>query len=716
MESEQPAGRLPWSLRGSIHAVVAATTHNQTSPIQDPHKRAYVADLIRTLLEGRVIVASYNIAMVLLLLAFAAAHWRRSCRDRRMWRERIARLRATGGGSGSSTLPATDSDAFSSSSSTVSGTASPMVPYKDDDQENADIERLPLLRSPIRRPSRGILGGPTNRRIALSRLRGWLAYQPRPIPVISRSLPSNAVSIFVLAWVAVNAAFLLFRCPLGGAYLFVPADRVGLVFVVNLPLLYLLAAKNQPVRLLTGRSYEALNIFHRRVGELMCLAAALHMGGMLLFQFVLAPPWLNPVTPWQYFTHPLILLGLGTFVPYELLYLTSLASIRQRCYELFLAAHVVLQLVALVFLFFHFPTSRPYVILSLVIFVLDRAVWRLTLGSVSLDADICILQDGETLMLSADWDIPSSSSSSNCSSLRSKFLRLFRPKNITAGWRPTDHVFLTVPALGRTHALQAHPFTIASGASFSLPSPEDNEVAERRNVAVPVSKPTHAWFNLLIRTHSGFTRDLLEHSRRLGASTQSPLLPSDPVRLRVRLDGPYGSCEALDMLRASDTAVLVAGGSGIAVVYSLASALLLDDQRLHGAGRTDLIDPEDGPAPAAAAAAAAAARPGRQRVHLLWVRRSRSHADWIPQERLDELVEAGLNLVVPEPTNEAGRPDTAGFVRDICESHASFRAGSGGVGVVVSGPDGMNREVRNVCAAAIGDGVDVRIAVEKFGW
>ncbi|KLU83761.1 hypothetical protein MAPG_02812 [Magnaporthiopsis poae ATCC 64411] len=709
MESMQAAGRLPW-----LQAAVT-TTHNPTNPIDnpilDPRKRAYVADLLRTLLEGRVIVGMYNIiAMLLLLLAFAAVHWYRSRRDRRKWRERIARLRAVRGSSGSSTPPAADSEEFSSSSSTVSGTASPLVPYKDDDdQEHVDLERRPLLRLPVRsHPSQGNLGGSRSRSTVFSRFRGWLAYQPRPIPIINRSLPSNAVSIFVLAWVAMSVFFFLFRSPLSGPYFFVPADRAGFVFIVNLPLLYLLAAKNQPIRLLTGRSYESLNIFHRRVGELMCFAAVVHMGGMLLFQFVLAPPWLNPVTPWQYFTTPLIVLGLGTFVSYELLYLTSLASIRQRCYELFLATHVMLQLVALVLLFFHFPTSRGFVLLSLLIFVLDRVVWRLKLKSVSLDADLCILQDGETLMLSADWDIPSSSCSSSSSGLRSALSRVFRHKDITAGWRPTDHVFLTVPALGRTHALQTHPFTIASGAPFSLSNPEDADAT--------VSKPTHAWFNLLIRTHSGFTKDLLDHARRLGSSTSSPPLPSEPVRLRVRLDGPYGSCKALDMLRASDTAVLVAGGSGIAVVYSLAAALLLDDQRLlHDAGEASLIDLEDR-LPSAPAPAVVAARPGRQRVHLLWVRRSRSHADWIPQERLDELVQVGLNLIVPEPTNEAGRPDTAGFVREICQSQASSDAWTGGVGVVVSGPDGMNREVRNVCAAAIGDGVDVRIAVEKFGW
>ncbi|KAK2073433.1 hypothetical protein P8C59_007718 [Phyllachora maydis] len=48
------------------------------------------------------------------------------------------------------------------------------------------------------------------------------------------------------------------------------ADRAALVFVANLPLLYLLSAKNQPVKFLTGRSYETLNLFHRRAATPAC--------------------------------------------------------------------------------------------------------------------------------------------------------------------------------------------------------------------------------------------------------------------------------------------------------------------------------------------------------------------------------------------------------------------------------------------------------------
>jgi hypothetical protein len=85
----------------------------------------------------------------------------------------------------------------------------------------------------------------------------------------------------------------------------------------------------------------------------------------------------------------------------------------------------------------------------------------------------------------------------------------------------------------------------------------------------------------------------------------------------------------------------------------------------------------------------------------------------VPSQQLDVLVERGLELVIPEPTAEAGRPDVVGLVGGWIAEAAM--AGTE-VGVVVSGPDGLNRAVRNVCAGEIGRGREVRVAVEKFGW
>ncbi|KAK3363235.1 hypothetical protein B0T25DRAFT_526659 [Lasiosphaeria hispida] len=632
----------------------------------DPAKREYLEKLIQALYDARGIVASYNIAILVLISAFAFRHWQQSRSDssrydNRRWGQRqtlqtVALDRETNGA------------ASSSSASTILGTATPpsAAAAKDD---NVDLEQLPLLSDSHWDRSRRKARKPAPFSRAIS---SWLARQPPPLPVVNRALPSNGTSLFVTAWLVLNVFFHFYRLPLRWDYFFIFADRAGFLFVVNLPLLYFLSAKNQPFRLLTGFSYEALNIFHRRVGELMCFEAAVHFASMVVWQFVLAADWLTAsTTTWEYFTHPLVLLGIGAFTSYELLYFTSLGGFRQRWYELFLASHVFLQITALVFLYFHFYTSRPYVLASLGIFLIDRFLWRYGLKRATLTADLTILEDGETFLLSADWDIPRHSEK------KSPWWWPAAPRrfSITHGWQPTDHVFLTVPVL---HGLQAHPFTIASAAPGFV-----TETAE--------GPPVHAWFTLLIRAHGGMTADLLAYAQ---AHSRVPVI----------LDGPYGSSHALEMLRASDCAILVAGGSGIAVTFPLIWALL-HDRQTGEAAEPEAVVLEGGKG--------GLQRQARQEVHLLWVTHSRSHRSWVPEQQLSELVARGLHLVIPEPTIEAGRPDVAGYVSRWIEGSAPEGRH---VGVVVSGPDGLNRVTRNACADAIGQGLDVRVAVEKFGW
>lgn len=503
------------------------------------------------------------------------------------------------------------------------------------------------------------------------------------------------------------------------------------MFIVNLPLLYLLSAKNQPLRKLTGNSYESLNIFHRRLGEWMCLLAVVHFGSMVLWQFVVCEEWLRQLTspggPREYFSHPVILQGMGALVAYEMLFFTSLGSFRQRWYELFLASHVGLQVSGLGFLWFHFRTSRLYVGLSLVVFLVDRLVWRLGVKKASMVVDLVVMEDGRTVLLSGDWDIPPQPQNFRIGDeeptwwkrLVPGFLRRHGRKSVICGWKPADHVFLTVPVLGRSHALQAHPFTIASAAPRS-----DSVAASAADTHGEVQEETrHAWLSLLIRAQDGFTEELLQY-----AQTHS--------RVEVRLDGPYGSSHTLDMLRASDCVILVAGGSGIAVTFPLAWELLNDragkSPNLQDADDDeDCTEEEDKLTNTGNINRARKQEGSNQCIHLIWLTHSRSHRSWIPQDRLDEMVQMGLDLVMPEPTEEAGRPDVAGLVEDwIRDSSSSSSPSSAGehgkrpaVGVVCSGPDGLNRLVRNVCADVISGrlggaaaDVDVRLAVEKFGW
>jgi len=432
--------------------------------------------------------------------------------------------------------------------------------------------------------------------------------------------------------------------------IFVLAGRSGYLFVVNLPLLYFLAAKNQPIKFLTGYSYESLNLLHRRLGEVLCALALLHAITMTTVWYTI----LRPVG-WSFghfLSQKIIYVGLIAFIAYELLYLTSLGSFRQRWYELFLVSHVALQAGALVLLYLHHSRSRVYVGLALAIFLVDRVVFRIFAKSCQVSAMLTVAEDGKTALISAEWTKQSS---------------FFTGINIKQGWNAMEHVFISVPALSRKHFTQAHPFTIASAA----PAPSDSQ----------------ANLGLIVRAQDGFTKDLLAYAKQHNT-------------VKVRLDGPYGSQTAMDLLMDSQSAVVVAGGSGIAVAYPLVKALLsrsfapVDDDNLEG--RKAL-----GPA---------------RKMCLIWVTQEASHRSWLGPEKLEDLRKQGVDLVLPPPTCEAGRPDVALEVRSWIDQYTDSAGGAGKIGVVCSGPDGMNRAVRNTCAGLAARGVNVDVEVEKFGW
>ncbi|ORY56657.1 uncharacterized protein BCR38DRAFT_450831 [Pseudomassariella vexata] len=654
-----PKTRSPaWQKLNDSVATISDNSSQSLSP--DPEKLAYLRRLIAYIVDGRDFVVTYNYVLLVVLVLLSVLHWRRKLLGRRKWKQSVTRSQSAktaedvlvfegqqrpGEDFGSQDL----NQPSSSSSSTLQDSSALEYTSKMVDSD-ADIERQPLLgfrgRSPLDAPRQRYA-----KRLP-DAVAAWLMYQPRPIPIINRTLPSNGTSLFVLAYVALNIFYNVYQIDWRPEYFFSFADRAGVVFIVNLPLLYLLAAKNQPLKFLTGRSYEALNIFHRRVGELMCFEAFVHTLGMIIWELWCSPEWLLRGNIWHFLTGQLVLLGLGAFAAYELLYLTSLGSFRQRWYEVFLASHVVLQVAALVFLYLHFSTAQPYVAMALVIFLADRLIWRVGLKRVSMKANLDILDDGSTLLLSADWDIPRSTGWG--------VLARFR-QSIVHGWRPMDHVFISASALGRTHMLQAHPFTIASAAPKPCTSAE--------------ASPPHAWLSLLIRAHGGFTGDLLRYAQEHSS-------------ISVRLDGPYGSTDAIDMLRARDTIILIAGGSGIAVVFPLLWALVHEQ-------------------PFSASLGGGAGK----EFHLLWAIHSRAQRSWMLQECLDELAQAGVHITIPEPTAEAGRPDIGSYVANL-----ALRGDDQELGVVVSGPDAMNRAARNACARAVKNGADVKLRIEKFGW
>ena len=261
----------------------------------------------------------------------------------------------------------------------------------------------------------------------------------------------------------------------------------------------------------------------------------------------------------------------------------------------------------------------------------------------SIRAVLQFMEDGETVKVSANWPVKSSVGASG-------FAKRFSGRDMRYGWLPSQHVFITIPGISRAHRMQAHPMTIASAA----PNPGG-----------------HAWFDLIIRAKGGFSRELLEYARVYDHA-------------QVRLDGPYGSLHALEMLQASDVAMIVAGGSGIAVAYPML---------------WDLLHTDEG---------------NQQNVCLIWIVQDASHVSWIGNERLEELRDLGCHVIVPPPSRKHGRPDAKALLIDAVDELCVEVTDR--VGVVVSGPDGMNRDVNNTCARLVARGKDVEVAVEKFGW
>lgn len=633
MESE-------WLREGIRYALRASIFTTDTGDSQPPGRDPRLRKLIEKVLWSRRFILTYHVVILGFVVVLSASHW--TSKAIRWKRKRVSRLQVLKNedeydGDARTIKPVSLSNedvrlVYSSGSSTIEGTSSP--PRKAID------ESTPLLAPGISKRSG---------KSFVSFVKAILIYQPRPIPVIDKLLPSNGTSIVVLAFLGLNLFYIFYDIGINVIDFVVLADRLGLVFSANIPLLYILAAKNQPLKFLTGRSYESLNIFHRRLGELLCLEGFFHSVGFLVVWYVLFRPSGFGLVRFLLLRRNLI--GVGMLFAYELLYFTSLGSFRQRWYELFLGFHVIFQILALLGLYFHHHTGRPYALAALVIFLLDRIVHRLSMKSMTAEARTKILEDEDTVKISSAIILRQ----------RSGFLGLFG-KSIYSGWQATDHIFVTVPSLSRKHILQAHPFTIASGA----PRPGD-EVAR---------------MDLIIRAQDGFSRDLLNAARL-------------HKTLKIRIDGPYGSSHAREMLEDSDLALLVAGGSGIAVSWPLIQYLL----DINRSSDTEI-------APAFSLR--------NQKVVLIWVIHETAHISWLGRKALAEAELLGAEIIIPRATEEIGRPHLKRMISDLVDLHAGQRGKK--TSVVASGPDSMGRLVRNTCAGLVRDGKDVDVAIEKFGW
>jgi NAD(P)H-flavin reductase len=632
-------------LREGMRLALEAADYT-TSAVDDDIGSPYYGNprhekLMEEVRYSRRLILTYQLAVWGSILLIGAVRWTRKALREQKRRASLNILETDGVYSSGVLKSATaggrqtvqdNEESSSSRSSTLHDTISVSVPVKDAD------ERTSLLHGDQKFQGRKSI---------IPYIRAFLLYQPPAVPLFNKTLPSNGTSIILLAFIGLNAFYTLFHINFTTPELFVLADRSGLVFVANLPILYLISAKNQPLRFLTGYSHEFLNIFHRRLGELLTLLATIHAIGMVVVWYTVLGPY--GLTLGQFLSSLEVTLGLTALTAYQLVYLTSLNSFRQKAYEIFLASHVTLQVIGLLFLYLHTPGSRVYVGIALAIFVIDRLVYRIAVKKTTIEATVSVMQDDETVKLSAEVTL-----------LPRKGMSKAFGKSIRYGFRAADHVFASIPSLGWKYTFQAHPLVIAS--------------------PVPAPSADVAQLDFIVRARERFSLDLLNKARKHD-------------RLKVRLDGPYGSSLARGVLADAEIAILVAGGSGIAVAWPLLHYLVELNRSSEAPG-----------APSFALRT--------RKVVLVWVVRKRLHVSWIGQAALDEIEHSNVDVIVPEATEDHGRPALESIVGDLVKRYGRGKR----TGVVASGPTSLTRDVRNICAGLVWQGRDVHLGIEKFGW
>ena len=291
------------------------------------------------------------------------------------------------------------------------------------------------------------------------------------------------------------------------------AYRCGYIALAQLPLIFLLAGKNNLIGFLTGSSYERLNWLHRWAARTLFLTATLHLGF-----------WLADWNRYDYIAtklrrskiarHGLIAWSILLWIN-----LSSVVSIRRWNYELFVIQHIASYAAFTAMVYIHVDGDlKNWVWVSIALLLFDRSIRLLRFAYINLS--IFHHHKGTHGL----WSCKASFEPLNQGMTRIKI------SDPPISWSVGQHVMLSCHSIA---PFQAHPFTIAS-------IPQDGEMT------------------FLVKTKKGGTKRFSSHAERqqhLPFST----IDSQKRLFSVAIEGPYGRIRNLQQF---DSVVLIAGASG----------------------------------------------------------------------------------------------------------------------------------------------------------
>ncbi|CAA9960120.1 putative ferric reductase [Pyrenophora teres f. maculata] len=281
------------------------------------------------------------------------------------------------------------------------------------------------------------------------------------------------------------------------------ATRSAWLALACMPFVFATASKTNWITLLTGVSYERLQVFHRWIAYAFFVLALLHT-----FPYFVYHVYWHDLK--KHFTDALLYYWTGIIALTCQAWLTffSHATIRNLGYEFFKAMHLFAVVVFILTFFLHCDhalTSWHYFVATAAVYV------------------PCFVYPWLRSAFEYKW-----TQKAHIAVEENGFTRVTIPAHFH--WIQGQHCFLRFTGFGILPALSAHPFTICSSPQRS--SDEASELV------------------FYIRPQGGFTAKLYQHA----------LLKSD-VPIPVVVDGPYGGVNP-SRLRDADRLLVIAGGSG----------------------------------------------------------------------------------------------------------------------------------------------------------
>ncbi|KAI0794897.1 hypothetical protein C8Q75DRAFT_803744 [Abortiporus biennis] len=310
---------------------------------------------------------------------------------------------------------------------------------------------------------------------------------------------------------------------------FTQPTRAAYVAISQIPVVILLASKNNLLGMLIGFSYERLNFLHRFAARIAIICINIHaLGFIYMWSINGIFTQKMKITSYQ--------AAVVALVAIDVIALTSLRFMREKFHGIFKIYHVSSVIILLVAAYIHSQPSHPYIYVTLGIYLFDRV----------------------TRIIRTRYTVARLTPLPDLGMTRIEIL------GVNAGWRAGQHVRIRVLSrgMGLLGWWECHPFTIVSvSKGFS------------EEGLVLMCKKVGTW-----------TTRLYDLSRKVEYGEAGTGISQD---VKVLVEGPYGG-PGHTVFSSFSGALFVAGGSGI--TYALATFQELIQKDLEGESRLKVIE------------------------------------------------------------------------------------------------------------------------------